>query len=329
MIKTYNWDTIYENTLKTTENIENIILNEKNRQITKDYLIKTLTKYGINYIINDIRLFETCVTHTSYQKLDYTDMKNFKKIFKDMTITNNIKINPINDEIKLDVIQLKKESYERLEFFGDALMRSILSEYLIFRFPEMNPGELSELRSQIENKRAFSTFCKLIGLHKYILIGRIYEINGARDKDINLQCDVFEAFICALYFDISNIKYDDIGNVSGIIHKDRGDAYQKCFDFVVNLIEDENEGLDICAILETNTNYKSRLINVYHTFGWKDPEYPLLETKIIDNKKIHVIGLYDNEKNIIARYESSSKQSAQKMCALIALKNFGQMDALN
>ena len=146
MIKIYNWDIIYANTIKTTPNIEDIILNEKNRQITKDYLKKTFTKYGINYIINDIRLFEICVTHTSYLNLDYTDMKNFKTIFKGLTITDDIKINPIEEEIKSKVIQLKNDSYERLEFFGDALMRNILSEYLICRFPEMNKGDLSHLR---------------------------------------------------------------------------------------------------------------------------------------------------------------------------------------
>ena len=329
MNKTYNWDIIYANTIKTTPNIEDIILNEKNRQITKDYLKKTFTKYGINYVINDIRLFEICVTHTSYLNLDYSDIKNFKTIFKGLTITDDIKINPIEEEIKQKVIQLKTESYERLEFYGDALMRSILSEYLICRFPEMNPGELSHLRSQIENNRSFSSFCKIIGLNKYILISRINEILGARDKDINLQCDVFEAFICALYFDVSNIKYDDIGYTIGIIHKDRGEAYQKCYEFVVNLIENENEGLDICSILEVNTNYKSRLINVYHSFGWKDPVYPLLNTIQNENKQTYLVGLYDNKKNIIAEFESSSKQSAEKMCALIALNNFGKLDMDN
>lgn len=331
-MQTFDWNNYKDKIFNKYDDIEVLILNEKNRMITKDYIKKTLNKYGIIHNINNIQLFEIAMTHEGYVKRDFTELKYFKNIFKGLNIIGNEEIKPINN--KNEVIGLKKISYELLEFFGDAILRMILTDYLVCRFSrieddetnEIGCGKLSSLRSQIENNSSFSEFCKLIGLNKYILLNRAFEMNNVRDKDINLQCDVFEAFIASLYFDILNINYFDIAKTKGLIKIERGEAFQKCYDFIINLIEDENYGLDICALIEIDTNYKTRLNLYYKNQKWNNPIYPLLETKNVNNKKLYKVGVYDNEKNIIACSENYSKQEAEKKCAQLALLHFGALN---
>ena len=40
---------------------------------------------------------------------------------------------------------------ERLEFFGDAVLRFVISEYLLERFPDYDEGKLTEIRSDSKN----------------------------------------------------------------------------------------------------------------------------------------------------------------------------------
>ena len=79
----FDWDEFMGKTIKSIgeSNLINYILNEKNRVITKEYIRNTLSNYGIEYKVNDIKLFQIAMTHTSYIKKDFTNSKNFKSIY--------------------------------------------------------------------------------------------------------------------------------------------------------------------------------------------------------------------------------------------------------
>ncbi|GKQ42576.1 ribonuclease 3 [Companilactobacillus sp. RD055328] len=96
--------------------------------------------------------------------------------------------------------ELKLEDYERLEFLGDAVLEISISEYLFKHFPEMPEGNLTRLRSAIVCTASFSKFSRIVGIDKYIQIGKGEERQGARQRDSLLE-DVFEAFNGALYLD--------------------------------------------------------------------------------------------------------------------------------
>ncbi len=114
----FDWDEFMGKTIKSVgeKNLINYILNEKNRVITKEYLRNTMENYGINYQVNDIRLFHIAMTHTSYIKKDYTNSKNFKSIFMGINLIGGDMLLPIPKEQIEFAVPLGSVSYERLEF---------------------------------------------------------------------------------------------------------------------------------------------------------------------------------------------------------------------
>lgn len=90
--------------------------------------------------------------------------------------------------------------YERIEFLGDAVMQLSVSEYLYKRYPKLNEGKLSRLRAAMVCEDSFSKFAKECNFDKYILLGHGEELAGARNRP-SLLCDIFEAFMGALFLD--------------------------------------------------------------------------------------------------------------------------------
>lgn len=309
----------------TNEQIYKVLLNSKNRLITKDYIKKTLEFFGLNHTPNDIKLFQLAMTHTSYIEKDYMDIKNFKALFVN---SNDImeEYKKLSNNIDEHALPLQKKSYDVLEFRGDALLKDIITDYLVCRYDSFNPKELTRLRSMLEERNSFSNICKMIGLHKYALIGKNLEFNFVRETNLKLQCDLFEAFMGALYYDICGISLNDFGKNLTLMKMKREDAYQKCYNFIISLIEDyNNSGWDLSSLLEVNTNYKDVIQSYYNKNKWGFPVYKVMdivENKEQSNKKIYEVGIYDNEKNIIATGKSSSKQMAEKIAARNALIKF-------
>jgi len=318
----FDWDEFMEQTIKEIgkDNLINYILNEKNRVITKDYIKTTLTNYGIDYQINDIKLFMIAMTHPSYINKIWTESKNFKMIFMGINLINGDRLIPIIEKNKEMAVPLGNISYERLEFLGDSILRQIISDYLFIRYKEMQEGSLTKLRSQIENGSSLAEMTRKIGLNKYVLISRNYEVIKARDKNDKIQCDIFEAFIAALYLDSCGIAYNDIGINLNLIQCQRSKGFQICYDFVTALIEDE---IDLVQLLETDTNYKDKILQHFHELGWGDPKYGTMEV-IIDNnkmgKKYFKMYVRDIDGNIIGCGVGSSKQKGEKLAAKKALQ---------
>lgn len=92
------------------------------------------------------------------------------------------------------------EDNERLEFLGDAVLDFIVAEYLYHRFPEMEEGELTAVRSNLVRRRTLASFARQIGLGQHLLIGSGEEMTGGRNRDAVL-CAAFEALVGALYLD--------------------------------------------------------------------------------------------------------------------------------
>ena len=260
------------------------------------------------------------MTHSSYIIKDWTQSKNFKMIFMGINLINGDMLLPIPKENKDMAVNLGNISYERLEFLGDSILRQIISDYLFVRYKEMQEGHLTKLRSQIENGSSLAEMTRKIGLNKYVLLSRNHEVIKGREKNEKIQCDIFEAFIAALYLDTSNISYGDLGTNYELIKRQRADGYQICYNFVTALIEDE---INLVELLETDTNYKDRLLQHYHELNWGDPKYGTMEV-IVDNnkmgKKYFKMYVRDIDGNIIGIGIGSSKQKGEKISAKKALQ---------
>ena len=78
----------------------------------------------------------------------------------------NLDFNASNSKCPNDCLPLQDVSYERLEFLGDSILRQIISDYLFIRYQEMQEGDLTKLRSQIENGSSLAEMTRKIGLNK-------------------------------------------------------------------------------------------------------------------------------------------------------------------
>ncbi len=86
-------------------------------------------------------------------------------------------------------------SYERLEYLGDAVLEIVCSEYLYFNtnYPE---GEMSRLRSLYVCENALYEYSKEFNLKDYIKVG-----NGIDEPNKTIIADVFEALIAVIYLE--------------------------------------------------------------------------------------------------------------------------------
>jgi ribonuclease-3 len=123
--------------------------------------MKVLEKFGIE--TNHESLYEKAFTHTSYAN------------------------------------EHDKESYERLEYLGDAVLELIMSEYL-YKNTEYQEGEMTKLRSHYVCENALYEYSIRLGLNEFLLLGKGEEETGGRNRKA-IVADIFEAFMGAIYLD--------------------------------------------------------------------------------------------------------------------------------
>ncbi|MCH7414947.1 ribonuclease III [Belliella sp. R4-6] len=151
-----------------------------------------------------------------------------------------------------DSINGLKISNERLEFLGDAVLGTIVAEFLFIKFPYRDEGFLTETRSRIVNREALNQIAVKIGLAKLVN----EEMKG---KNINAHKSIYG---------------DTLEALVGAIYLDRGYAFTKKFILKRIIIH-----FDVDDIISTTTNFKSKLI-----------EWSQKESKEIDFKLISVSG---------------------------------------
>ena len=124
---------------------------------------------------------------------------------------------------------------ERIEFLGDAVLELTISDWLFRQFPHFQEGQLTKLRAQIVCEDSLSLLAKECSLNKYLLLGKGETMSGGREKPAIL-CDVFEAFIGALYLDKGVNEVQRFLNLV-IIPKIKNGRYELITDFKTELQE--------------------------------------------------------------------------------------------
>ena len=124
---------------------------------------------------------------------------------------------------------------ERFEFLGDAVLELTISDWLFRQFPHFQEGQLTKLRAQIVCEDSLSLLAKECSLNKYLLLGKGETLSGGREKPAIL-CDVFEAFIGALYLDKGVNEVQRFLNLV-VIPKIKNGRYELITDFKTELQE--------------------------------------------------------------------------------------------
>src|SRR6266566_573566 len=86
-------------------------------------------------------------------------------------------------------------SNERLEFLGDSVLAFISADYLYHTFPDLNEGELSDLRAALVRGETLANFARAIKLGNFLLMGK-----GEQGSQRVLEA-AFEAVLGAIYLD--------------------------------------------------------------------------------------------------------------------------------
>ena len=95
------------------------------------------------------------------------------------------------------------ESYERLEFLGDAVLELAVSTELYSRFPNADEGQLTKTRSSLVRRVTLAQVARRIGLGDYLLVGKGVETTNGHQQDSVLSA-AFEALVAAVYIDQGN-----------------------------------------------------------------------------------------------------------------------------
>ena len=89
------------------------------------------------------------------------------------------------------------QNNERLEFLGDAILSSLVAEYLFKRYPYKEEGFLTEMRSKMVNRNQLNDIAMRMGLNKIAIFNR--SDNALRSSQI--FGNTLEALVGAIYLD--------------------------------------------------------------------------------------------------------------------------------
>ncbi len=122
---------------------------------------------------------------------------------------------------------------ERLEFLGDAVLETIVSDFLFIEYPEQTEGFLTQMRSRIVSRASLDEISSKMGIDKYI----VANFNGTYSHK-HLNGNAFEALVGAIYLD----KGYDFANrfvINDVLRRyvDLGDITSTEVDFKSRLIE--------------------------------------------------------------------------------------------
>jgi ribonuclease-3 len=189
------------------------------------------------------------------------------------------------------------DSYERLEFLGDAVLDLIISQYLYERFPDKTEGYLTKLRSRLVRGATLADFAEQLDLGSLILMG-----DRARYQDIqhskSVLADVFEALIGALYLE---------------------QGFQTTYDFVLDIVE---ENVDLDSLTVHMENYKSMLLEYAQSQGWEYPTYKLIKEEGPGHDRTFTVEVWVQDQTM-GSGSGKSKKKAEQAAARQALQAYG------
>ncbi len=187
----------------------------------------------------------------------------------------------------------RRDSNERLEFLGDAVLELCVSQYLYKRFPRKKEGELTKFKSIIVSGNFLVNQARQMGLGRYLLLSDSEERTGGRDRPSILE-DAFESLIGAIYLD------------GGLAASER---------FVDSHVLND---LDLHQATRENRNYKSLLLELSQSQGLGIPVYRVVEELGPDHSKFFVIDVQLGNA-VLGRGTGPSKKKAEQAAAAEAL----------
>jgi len=233
------------------------------------------------------------------------DFKEFQDRINYGIINKNIFINALTHRSFLkskNVNGLKLTSNERLEYLGDAILDSVVAEYLFKNFPLSEEGDLTKFRSVLVNQRFLAERAKEIELQKYLLASPT-ALKSIDDGYDTILSDAYESLIGAIFID-------------------RG--YEASKDFLNNQIFKK---LDVKWLNQFDENFKSKLLEYSQANTDYVPEYRVIEQEGPEHNKLFTVEVSINER-ALGIGKGRTKKQAEQEAASNALKNLDVIERM-
>jgi ribonuclease-3 len=186
------------------------------------------------------------------------------------------------------------ENNERLEYLGDAVLSTIIADYLFKRYPYKGEGFLTEMRSKMVNRQQLNEIALKMGIKKLTLYNK------------------FDNFLKG-----SQIFGNTLEALVGAVYLDKG--YKKTQRWIIKqiilpyLFVDDLEQIDI--------NLKNKLIGWASKNG-KKLEFETLHEKLEGNRRVFTIAVVlDGE--ILSQGKGYNKKDASQIAAQAAIEKMG------
>ena len=181
---------------------------------------------------------------------------------------------------------------ERLEYLGDALLGTIVAEYLYKKYPNGNEGFLTKMRSKIVKRQSLNKIADLMGLDVFLV-----HYNNTR-LSRSMLGNALEALVGAIYMDY---------------------GYGQTKKYVVDYIL--RSYLNVHKLEQIDDNYKSQLLEWCQKNG-QSVSYRLLSKYKFDKRdKFKVAVLVDGKE--MATADDYNKKSAEQMASERAMLELG------
>jgi len=204
------------------------------------------------------------------------------------------KLATVHSSIAKENGQGYKESNERLEYLGDAILGAAVADYLFKKFPFKSEGFLTEIRSRIVNREALNLLARKIG------IANIVQFDP---KNANLQ---------------QVILGNTLEAIVGAVYLDKG--YIRTKKFVIDKLIGPHYNVD--ELVNSESNYKSKLIEWAQSEG-KEIRFDIVDIKKNRNQKEFAAQVMVDSEPKGLGYGNSKKKAEQdaalKTCEMLNL----------
>jgi len=188
--------------------------------------------------------------------------------------------------------EFQTQDNERLEFFGDAVLKFVISEYLLERFPEYDEGELTEIRAVLVSDKVLAKLADSVNLSKYILLGRQAQMRPS------IMAAALEAVFAAIYIDLGLIVVQNL---------------------IVRMFGSQATSIDRDEI---KSNFKAHLQETTQSQHKGVPEYSFVAVEGPAHKPVFEMNVAV-EGNVIASGKGPTKKAAEQEAAKKALAILG------
>ncbi len=175
-------------------------------------------------------------------------------------------------------------SNERLEFLGDAVLNSVVTDILYRRYEHQREGFLTNTRSKIVKRDSLNQLAVEIGLDKLVKVTKY--VNSHTNN--NIYGNALEALLGAIYLDY---------------------GYKKCKVFVKQRLFENFINLD--EVAENEVNFKSKLLEWCQKNKYELEFLLIKDTLGNANKHVFHSRLIIDSKTICEAAGSSKKESQQ------------------